>query len=81
MAPAPQEQTVGTAVPDPITGPEAPWPAGVVVGLAAAGLISPLIPLAGAVAAYALADKDQGTILTGAGLAHLVLALTFVAGA
>jgi hypothetical protein len=68
-------------VPDPITGQQVAWPVGVIVGLAVAGLISPLIPFAGAVAAYALADKDQGTVLTGAGLAHLVLALTFVAGA
>ena len=50
------------------------------VGLALAGLISPLITFAGALAAYALADQDQGTLLTGAGLFHVVIALTFTAG-
>jgi hypothetical protein len=65
---------------DPSVGP-APWPVPVIVGLALAGLISPLITFAGAAAAYGLADQDQGTILTGAGLVHMILALTFVAGA
>jgi hypothetical protein len=65
---------------DPALGPP-PWPVAVIVGLALAGLVSPLITLAGAAAAYGLADKDQGTLLTGAGLFHIVVALTFVAGA
>ena len=65
---------------DPAVGPP-PWPVPVVVGLALAGLISPLITFGGAAAAYALADKDQATLLTGAGLVHIVVALTFVAGA
>jgi hypothetical protein len=65
---------------DPAIGP-APWPVAVIVGLALAGLISPLITFAGAAAAYGLADKDQGTLLTGAGMFHIVVALTFVAGA
>jgi hypothetical protein len=65
---------------DPAIGP-APWPVAVIVGLALAGLISPLITFAGAAAAYGLADKDQGTLLTGAGLFHMIVALTFVAGA
>jgi hypothetical protein len=64
---------------DPSAG-HPPWPVPVVVGLALAGLISPLITFAGALAAYALADKDQGTLLTGAGLFHVVIALTFTAG-
>lgn len=80
MEPAPHDPSVATAVPDPTTGQQAPWPVAVVVGLAAAGLISPLIPFAGAVAAYALADKDQGTILTGACLGHIVIGLTLAAG-
>jgi hypothetical protein len=72
---------LGTAPPlDPALGP-APWPVSVVVGFALAGLVSPLITFAGAAAAYGLADKDQGTLLTGAGLFHVVMALTFVAGA
>jgi len=64
---------------DPALGP-APWPVPVIVGLALAGLISPLFTFAGAAAAYALADQEQGTILTGAGLVHLIVALTFAAG-
>ena len=64
---------------DPAAG-HPPWPVGVVVGLALAGLISPLITFAGAAAAYALADKDQGTLLTGAGLFHVIVALTLTAG-
>ena len=65
---------------DPAIGPP-PWPVAVIVGLALAGLISPLITFAGAAAAYGLADKDQGTLLTGAGLFHMIVALTFVTGA
>ncbi len=65
---------------DPAAGHPPPWPVAVVVGLALAGLISPLITFAGALAAYALADQDQGTLLTGAGLFHVVIALTFTAG-
>jgi hypothetical protein len=65
---------------DPAQG-LAPWPVPVIVGLALAGLISPLITFAGAAAAYGLADQEQGTILTGAGLVHMIVALTFVAGA
>ena len=65
---------------DPAIGP-APWPVAVIVGFALAGLISPLITFAGAAAAYGLADKDQGTLLTGAGLFHMIVALTFVGGA
>ena len=74
----------------PLDAPAAPRPGdragalagfAVIVGLALAGLISPLITFAGAAAAYGLADKDQGTLLTGAGLFHMIVALTFVAGA
>jgi len=65
---------------DPAIGP-APWPVAVIVGLVLAGLISPLITFAGAAAAYGLADPDQGTLLTGAGLFHVIVALTFMAGA
>ena len=64
---------------DPAAGQPPPWPVAVVVGLVLAGLISPLITFAGALAAYALADKDQGTLLTGAGLFHVIIALTFTA--
>ncbi|HSA79731.1 MAG TPA: hypothetical protein VLE23_02845 [Geminicoccaceae bacterium] len=52
-----------------------------IVGLALAGLISSLITFAGAAAAYGLADPDQGTLLTGAGVFHMIVALTFMAGA
>lgn len=65
---------------DPALGP-APWPVPVIVGFALAGLISPLLTFAGAIGAYALADQEQGTILTGAGLVHMIVALTFAAGA
>lgn len=57
-----------------------PWPMPVVLGLALAGLISPLICFAGAAAAYALADRDQGNLLAGAGLVHLLISLTFLSG-
>ena len=71
----------GAAAPmDPALGPAA-WPVPVIVGFALAGLISPLITFAGALAAYALADQEQGTMLTGAGLVHMIVALTFAAGA
>jgi hypothetical protein len=66
--------------PEPAPGDPPAWPVAVVVGLALAGLISPLITFAGAAVAYALADKDQGTLLTGAGLVHVIVALTFTAG-
>jgi hypothetical protein len=62
---------------DPAASQPPPWPVAVIVCLVLAGLISPLITFAGAAVAYALADKDQGTLLTGAGLFHVVLALTF----
>jgi hypothetical protein len=70
----------GTPPQDPAAGHPPPWPGAVIVVLALAGLISPLITFAGAVVAYALADKDQGTLLTGAGLFHVIVALTFTAG-
>jgi hypothetical protein len=69
--------TDGPPPPDPAAVHPPPWPVAVVVGLALAGLISPLITFAGALVAYALADKDQGTLLMGAGLFHVVVALTF----
>ena len=40
----------------------------------------PLIPFGGAVLAYALADQDQATLLMGAGVVHVILTLTFMAG-
>jgi hypothetical protein len=65
---------------DPAAGYARPWPAVVIVCLVLAGLISPLITFAGAILAYALADKDQGMLLTAAGLFHVVIASTFAAG-
>ena len=64
----------------PAAGGAAPWPWSVVLGLAVAGVISPLIAVATAVLAYAFADQDQGTFLIGAGLVHVIVALTFLAG-
>ena len=64
---------------DPAIGP-APWPVAVIVGFALAGLITPYITFFGALGAYALAAQEQGTILTGAGLVHMIVALTFAAG-
>ena len=52
-----------------------------VLALAAAGVISPLIPLCGAVLAYALSDEDQAMLLIAARIAHVIMALTFLAGA
>ncbi len=57
------------------------WPTVVVAALALAGWITPLIPLLAAAGAYGFGDKDQGLVLTGTGLMHLVFALTFAAGA
>ena len=54
--------------------------AGGVLALAVAGLISPVIPFAGAVLAYAMAEQDQGTFLLGAGLVHVLLVLTLLPG-
>jgi hypothetical protein len=65
---------------DPAEGRSAPWPLPVVLALAAAGVISPLMPFGGAVLAYALADQDQATLLMGAGVVHVILALTLMAG-
>ena len=65
---------------DPAAGGLAPWPLPTVLTLAVAGLISPLIPLAGAALAYAVADQDQGTFLLGAALVHVLLVLTLLAG-
>jgi hypothetical protein len=58
----------------------APWPTPVVVGLGLAGVISPLLCFAGAVVVYAFADRDQGRVLAGVGLAHVLLGLTVLAG-
>jgi hypothetical protein len=65
---------------EPDAGGRHPWPVIVIVVLAVAGLISPLITFAGAALAYVLADRDQGTLLTGAGLFHVLLAVTLMAG-
>jgi hypothetical protein len=65
---------------DPAACRPAPWPIAVVLALAAAGAISPLIPLAGAALAYAFADEDQATLLIGASIVHVIIALTFLAG-
>jgi len=65
---------------DPAVGGVSPWPLPIVIALAVAGLLSPLIPLAAAVLAYALADQDQGTFLLGAGLVHVLLVLTLLPG-
>jgi hypothetical protein len=65
---------------DPAAGGTVAWPMPAVLALAVAGLISPLIPFAGAVLAYATADPDQGTFLLGAGLVHVLLVLTLLSG-
>ena len=65
---------------DPAAGRMVAWPMPAVLGLAVAGLISPVIPLGGAVLAYAMADQDQGTFLLGAGLVHVLLMLTLLPG-
>jgi hypothetical protein len=65
---------------DPTVGGMVAWPMPAVLGLAVAGLISPVVPFAGAVLAYATADQDQGTFLLGAGLVHILLVLTLLPG-
>lgn len=76
-----RDKTVPLGPPgDPAAGAAAPWPWSVVLGLAIAGVISPLIALAAAVLAYAFADEDQATLLIGAGLVHVIMALTFLSG-
>jgi hypothetical protein len=57
-----------------------PWPTSVVIGLGLAGVISPLLCFAGAAVVYAFADQDQGRVLAGAGLAHMLLWLTVLGG-
>lgn len=56
------------------------WPVLVVVAIVLAGFVSPLICFAGAGAAFGLADREQGIILAAAGLVHLWLGLTLLAG-
>ena len=65
---------------DPAVGGTVAWPMPAVLALAVAGLISPVIPFAGAVLAYAMAEQDQGTFLLGAGLVHVLLVLTLLPG-
>jgi len=57
-----------------------PWPVPVIALLALAGLLSPLICFAAAATAYALADRNQGALLLGAGLTHILLGQTLFAG-
>ena len=57
-----------------------PWPVVVIVLLALAGFISPFICFGAAVVALALADQDQAMFLSGAGLAHLFLTYSLLAG-
>ena len=70
----------GWKVPDDPVERVTRWPVAVVIALALAGWITPFIPLVAAAGAYGFGDKEQGLILTGTGLMHLVLALTFAAG-
>jgi hypothetical protein len=79
MASTPEDFPPSRAEPDPASMPTHPWPAAVIVGLALAGLLSPLIPLAGAIVAYVVASSHQGTILAGVGLAYVLLELTVLA--
>ena len=65
---------------DPAVGGTVAWPMPAVLAQAVAGLISPVIPFAGAVLAYAMAEQDQGTFLLGAGLVHVLLVLTLLPG-
>jgi hypothetical protein len=72
--------TAPAATREPGAAQPGPWPTTVVLAIALAGLASPVLTFAGAVVAFALADKEQGTILTGAGLVHMVLGMTFLTG-
>jgi hypothetical protein len=76
-----RSRTSKTPPQNPADAHPGPWPRLVILGLAVSGLLSPLITFGGAAAAFAVADKDQGTLLTGAGLVHMVLGLTFLTGA
>ena len=66
---------------DPAADQARPWPLVVILAIIAAGALSPFFCFIGAALAYALAEQDQGLVLTGAGLVHLVFSLTFFAGA
>jgi hypothetical protein len=69
-----------TPSPDPARCLTQPWPDLLIAALVLAGLVSPLITLFGAAGAFAVADQDQGIVLAGAGLMHLVLRMTLLAG-
>lgn len=56
------------------------WPRFVILLLILAGLISPIVCFAAAAVVFALSDQDDGILLSGAGLTHLVLTWTLFAG-
>jgi hypothetical protein len=65
---------------DPAQALMQPWPGLLIAALVLAGLVSPLITLLGAAGALAVADQDQGIVLAGAGLMHVILGMTLLAG-
>jgi hypothetical protein len=80
MAEIPTSARTDAMPPDPARGLMQPWPDLLIAALVLAGLVSPLITLLGAAGAFAVADQDQGIVLAGAGLMHLVLRMTLLAG-
>ena len=76
----PWQRGAGPPAPQDPAWQSAPWPVALVLALAAGGVVSPLIPLGGAALAYALADEDQAMLLFAAGIVHVILAWTFLAG-
>lgn len=65
---------------DPAEQP-GPWPGLVILGLVVAGVLSPLVCFGAALAAFGFGDRDQSTLLAGAGLAYVLMGLTLFAGA
>lgn len=55
-----------------------PWPFVVVLAVIVAGLLSPMICFAGATAALAFGDREQGTLMVGAGLVHILMRMTLL---
>ena len=77
---SPRTRTDARPPQDPSWGLVQPWPDLLIAALVLAGLVSPLITLFGAAGAFVFADQNQGIVLAGAGLMHVVLGMTLLAG-
>jgi len=77
---SPRSRTDAMPHQDPARALMQPWPDLLIAALVLAGLVSPLITLFGAAGAFVFADQDQGIVLAGAGLMHVILRMTLLAG-